>query len=95
MSKEAKGGTVRPTRANQQKKDDTESVASESPTLSEGSINSQQMDNLQESMTLMITAMTRNEEEKLQRELDKEDLKKERRALELAQENRRSKWYES
>ena len=59
MSKEAKGGTVRPTRANQQKKDDTESVASESLTLSVGSINSQQMDNLHESMTLMITAMRR------------------------------------
>ena len=56
--------------------------------LSEGYINSQQMDNLQESMTLMITAMARNEE-KVQRELEKEDLKKERRALESAQENGR------
>ena len=40
-------------------------------------------------MTLMITAMTRNEEENLQRELEKEYLKKERRALELTQENRK------
>ena len=40
-------------------------------------------------MTLMITAMARNEEEKLQRELEKEDLKKDCRALESAQENRR------
>ena len=63
MSKEAKGGTIHPTRAKQQKKVDTESVASESPMLSEESINSQQMDNLRKSMTLMITAMASNEEE--------------------------------